>query len=72
MLIKACNHLGYEYEIIHKSGNLVVLKNQGKSHVFVNWAILLNSSSVTHLFCDKEYFYQYFNPILICRKQRVT
>ena len=60
MLIKACNNLGYEYDILHESGNLVVVKNQGKSHVFVNLAAPLNSSSVTHLCRDKEYFYQDF------------
>lgn len=64
MLIKACNHLGYEYEILHESGNLVVVKNQGKSHIFVNWSTPLNSSSVSHLCRDKEYFYQYFKSYI--------
>ena len=64
MLIKACNNLGYEYEILHESGNLVAVKNQGKSHIFVNWATPVNSSSVTHLCRDKEYFYQYFKSYI--------
>lgn len=70
MLIKACNNLGYEYEILHESGNLVVVKNQGKSHVFVNWATPLNSSSVTQLCLDKEYFYQYFKSYINMQKTK--
>ncbi len=60
MLIKACEQLGYEYEVIHESGNLVMVYHEKHRYPFANWTTPLNSTSVSRLCEDKQYFYESF------------
>lgn len=60
MLIKACEQLSYSYEIIDENSNLVMVYNQDRRYPFANWTTPLNSSSVSRLCEDKQYFYEYF------------
>lgn len=64
MLIKACQELNCEYRILHETGNLVVVRHAGHSHIFANWIAPLNSASVARLCEDKEYFYNYFKSCI--------
>lgn len=68
MLIKACEQLGYEYQVIHENGNLVMVYDEQHRYPFANWTTPLNSLSVSRLCDDKQYFYEYFKSCILMPK----
>lgn len=64
ILIKACQELNYNYQILHENGNLVRVNHGGKSEVFLNTITPINTEAASHLMKDKEYFYNYFKDCI--------
>lgn len=64
MLIKACQELNYEYQILHDNGHLVQVNHAGKSQLFINNFTPINSESASYLMKDKDYFYNYFKDCI--------
>jgi len=59
-LIQACKELGADYKTYHTSQNVVELRLNDKSYVFINWTTPLNPQSVSQLCLDKGFFYTFF------------
>jgi glutathione synthase/RimK-type ligase-like ATP-grasp enzyme len=59
-LIQACKELGTAYKIYHSSQNIVELRFNDKSYVFINWATPLNPQTLSQLCLDKTFFYTFF------------
>lgn len=60
-LIKACQSLNVNYQILHPSENLVLVDNR---HIFTNWATPLLSHAESRLFTDKEYTQAIFSDVI--------
>ena len=58
LLLKACQELNINYEILHRHQNLVRIRLKQKYYYFVNYSTPFNSKSVTEIFKDKEYTYE--------------
>ncbi|MEH2134041.1 MAG: YheC/YheD family protein [Nostoc sp.] len=61
LLLKACENLNINYEIIYPAENLVKIKLNNKQHYFCNYSTPLINQSVSHLIKDKEYTYHVLN-----------
>ncbi|MBW4424847.1 MAG: ATP-grasp domain-containing protein [Nostoc desertorum CM1-VF14] len=57
LLLKACEKLNINYEIIHPTENLVKIKLNNKQHYFCNYSTPLINQSVAQIIKDKEYTY---------------
>ncbi len=57
LLLKACESLNINYEIIYPAENLVKIKLNNKQHYFCNYSTPLINQSLAHLIKDKEYTY---------------
>lgn len=60
-LIKACQALNIEYQILHSSENLVLIANK---YIFTNWATPLLSHAEYRLLVDKEYTQTLFSSVI--------
>ena len=58
LLLKACQELNINYEILHRHQNLVRIKLKQKYYYFVNYTTPFNSKPITEIFKDKEYTYE--------------
>lgn len=63
-LIKACKNKNIEFQINHKSKNLISLFINKKIYLFLNWATPLNSQSITKLCQDKDFFYSIYHDVI--------
>ncbi|RKZ44364.1 MAG: alpha-L-glutamate ligase [Candidatus Parabeggiatoa sp. nov. 3] len=59
-LIQACNELGAVYKTYHTTQNVVELRLNDESYVFINWTTPLNAHSLSQLCLDKAFFYTFF------------
>ncbi|MBD2243533.1 YheC/YheD family protein [Nostoc sp. FACHB-888] len=57
LLLKACEKLNINYEIIHPTENLVKIKLNNKQHYFCNYSTPLINQAVAQIIKDKEYTY---------------
>ncbi|MBD0388514.1 MAG: ATP-grasp domain-containing protein [Nostoc sp. C3-bin3] len=57
LLLKACENLNINYEIIHPAENLVKIKLNNKQHYFCNYSTPLINQAVAQIIKDKEYTY---------------
>lgn len=64
MLIKACQKLSIDYEILHPNQNVVKVKFGDREYYFTNYSTPLTPQSVAEIFKDKQYFYQIFQDVV--------
>ena len=64
MLLKACNNLSIEHEILHPNQNLVKVRISDRDYYFTNYSTPLTPQSVAEIFKDKQYFYQVFQDVV--------
>ncbi|MBD0386382.1 MAG: alpha-L-glutamate ligase, partial [Nostoc sp. C3-bin3] len=57
LLLKACEKLNINYEIIHPAENLVKIKLNNKQYYFCNYSTPLINQAVAQIIKDKEYTY---------------
>ncbi|MBN3924584.1 YheC/YheD family protein [Nostoc sp. NMS4] len=61
LLIKACENLKIDYEVIHPAENLVKIKLNNKQHYFCNYSTPIINQAVAQIIKDKEYTYHILN-----------
>lgn len=64
ILLKACQALSIEYEVLHPNQNLVKVKVNGCDYYFTNYATPLTPQAIAEIFKDKQYFYQVFQDVV--------
>ncbi|MEH2161505.1 MAG: YheC/YheD family protein [Nostoc sp.] len=57
LLLKACENLNINYEIIHPTENLVKIKLNNKQHYFCNYSTPIINQALAQIIKDKEYTY---------------
>jgi len=60
-IIKACDKLNLEYNILHKSQNVLEIKTPKQNLLFTNGITPFNSESVANICRDKDFTYTLFH-----------
>jgi hypothetical protein len=64
ILLKACQSLAIEYEVLHPNQNLVKVKLSEYEYYFTNYSTPLIPQAIAEIFKDKQYFYQVFQDVV--------
>jgi carbamoylphosphate synthase large subunit len=70
MLLRACQKLAVEYEILHPNQNLVKVIIGDRDYYFTNYLTPLIPQSIANIFKDKQYFYEIFKDVVKMARTR--